>query len=240
MGKGFSGNYPKNRASNVLSFTAFLGTLLAVIGLLLPMILFMSTHTFDGKALFTMFFLAIAIERFWFSLFTSKEKNPLKVSRDWTFVAVGLAYTFMMYGTIIEFYFHRTTIQSVFIISGLLLFFNSLMIRYWAVKTLGNQWAIHVDSGDKTRRFLIKSGPYQYVRHPIYLAATLEVIGIPLFFGAFYTLIFSILVCIPFQIIRTYYEERNSIEIFGDEYRQYKKSTWAFLPIKKGETKLRF
>ncbi len=117
---------------------------------------------------------------------------------------------------------------------GFLLFAASFFLRYWAVRTLGKQWAIHVEGHEKEGRHLVRTGPYHYVRHPIYLAAMLEVMGIPLFFNAFYSLIFALLVCIPLQIKRTYYEEKNSLDLFGEEYQQFKETTWAYWPGKKG------
>ena len=213
---------------------ALAGTVLACLALLLPIILYSFSSPFQGKGPFTLFFVAISIERFWFSLFTSKEKNSLKVSEDWTFVAVGFAYTLMMCGVIVEFYVysHKAGLISLSV-AGFIFFSVSLALRYWAVKTLGNQWAIHVEGNNSAGRSLIRSGPYKFVRHPIYLAAMLEVVGISLFFSTYLTLLFSCLICIPLQIKRTYYEEKNSVRIFGEKYFKYKESTWAYWPIRK-------
>lgn len=212
----------------------FFAVILSGLGLLLPVVLFFMFGDFAGKLFFTLCFLLIGIERFWFSLFTSKEKNPAAVRQDWTLLAVGLSYTLMMYATIIEFYIraYQTNLPATF--TGLLFFAISFLLRYWAVRTLGKQWGIHLEGKEKEGRHLVRTGPYRYIRHPIYLAAMCEVIGIPLFFNAFGSLIFALLVCIPLQIQRTYFEEKNSLAIFGREYQQYKTTTWAYWPWKKG------
>lgn len=223
--------------AGVLSILVLVAVTVNGFGLLLPIFLFLLTGDFFGKLFFTLFFLFIAIERFWFSLFTSKEKNPITVKQDWTFLVVGLTYSAMMYGTILELYLRK--FSGYFLVSGvgLLLFLFSFLLRYWAVRTLGKQWGIHVEGDEQEGRHLVRTGPYRYVRHPIYLAAMLEVVGIPLFFNAFYTLVFALFVCIPLQIKRTYYEEKNSLEIFGGEYRQFMETTWAYWPWKKRNKK---
>jgi protein-S-isoprenylcysteine O-methyltransferase Ste14 len=217
----------------VLSLLALLGTILALFGLFLPIFFFLSFSEFDGKVFFTAFFILVAVERFWFSLFTSRDRIPLQVSQDWTFVAVGISYTVMMYGNIIEFYLRLHPRMVILSTLGLIFWGISLNLRYWAVKTLGKQWAIHIEVEDKQGRYLIQSGPYRYVRHPIYLAAMLEVVGIPLFFGSFYTVAYSSLVCIPLQVTRTYFEEKNSIAIFGKDYVKYKEHVRAFWPVRR-------
>jgi protein-S-isoprenylcysteine O-methyltransferase Ste14 len=224
-------------AARVLSTLVLFAIILNGLGLFLPVILFFLTNDFFGKLFFTSCFLLIGIERFWFSLFTSKEKNPVTVKQDWTFLVVGLTYSFMMYATIIEFYLRRYHGSFLITLAGFLLFTVSFLLRYWAVRTLGKQWAIHVEGHEKEGRHLVRTGPYRYVRHPIYLAAIFEVAGIPLFFNAFYSLIFALLVCIPLQIKRTYFEEKNSMALFGGEYQQYRKTTWAYWPMKKRSSK---
>jgi protein-S-isoprenylcysteine O-methyltransferase Ste14 len=140
----------------------------------------------------------------------------------------------MMYATIIELYVVNYKGYLLGSSAGFLLFAASFFLRYWAVRTLGKQWGIHVEGNEKEGRHLVRTGPYRYVRHPIYLAAMLEVAGIPFFFNSFYSLLFALLVCIPLQVKRTYFEEENSLALFGEEYRQYKKTTWAYWPLAKG------
>lgn len=229
----------KNRSGfNLLPNLAFLGTVLACVALSFPVVFFFITPQFEWKILLTIAILLICIERFWFSLFTSKNKNPTQVQQDWTFVAVGLSYTFMMLILIVELYFlyERLFLIPLFCL-GLVFFIISITVRYWAVKTLGDQWAIHVEGQDKTGRRLVKTGPYGLARHPIYAAAILEFIGIPLIFRAYYALAFSVLICIPLVVKRASFEEKNSITIFGDEYLDYMKTTSAFWPLRKSKHK---
>ena len=67
----------------------------------------------------------------------------------------------------------------------------SQALRYWAVWTLGERWntRIIVIPGAAP----VASGPYRFVRHPNYLAVTMEMICIPMIYGCWLTaLVFSI------------------------------------------------
>ncbi len=66
----------KDSASRFLSILVIVAVIINGLGLFLPVFLFFLTDDFTGKLFFTSCFLLIGIERFWFSLFTSKEKNP--------------------------------------------------------------------------------------------------------------------------------------------------------------------
>ncbi len=77
---------------------------------------------------------------------------------------------------------------------------------------------------------MVKSGPYQWIRHPIYTAYLLNYFGGGLLAGNVIltfvpTILFGILVA-----LRVDPEEGAMIELFGGEYRQYMKRTGKFLP----------
>ncbi|HWE48220.1 MAG TPA: isoprenylcysteine carboxylmethyltransferase family protein [Bryobacteraceae bacterium] len=75
----------------------------------------------------------------------------------------------------------------------------------------------------------VDSGPYRYVRNPMYtgvmmmgisLGLALQTWILPLGFATVFT----------FMAIRTRIEERYLIDAFGDRYREYMKRTGRFLP----------
>jgi protein-S-isoprenylcysteine O-methyltransferase Ste14 len=214
----------------VLSLIALLGTVLAALGLVLPIALYVLTPPFPGQLPLTLLFMAVSLERFWFSLFTSKNANPTKVTQDWTFVAVGIAYTALMYLVILETFVVRSdwAFQRQLAALGAILLGGSIAIRYWAVHHLGKQWAIHVEGTSDAGRHLVTTGPYRLMRHPIYFAAILEVVGVPLLFNAFWALAWAAGVCIPLIVVRVRFEERNSVLVFGQAYRDYQRTTSAF------------
>lgn len=65
------------------------------------------------------------------------------------------------------------------------LFIAAQGLRYWCISALGRQWntRILVIPGYKA----VKKGPYRYMRHPNYLAVAVELLCVPMLFGAVYT-----------------------------------------------------
>lgn len=65
-------------------------------------------------------------------------------------------------------------------------------LRYWAIATLGHYWNVRIIVLPDTPA--IGRGPYQYIRHPNYLAVIAEGIAIPLIHSAWITAaIFTVL-----------------------------------------------
>jgi methyltransferase len=64
-------------------------------------------------------------------------------------------------------------------------------LRYWAVISLGARWNTRVLVWPGVPP--VTSGPYRFLRHPNYLAIVLEMLAIPLVYGAWVTaLVFSL------------------------------------------------
>lgn len=209
---------------------------LAVIGLGAIVALHVLSPPFPYKIYFTILILAISIEILWENFLTTKEKNVLKHEGDWTLVAVTSSFLVLMYVAVFEFYlFHRPLRIPVSLI-GFLIYLVGLYLRLWGMRSLGKQWKIHIMGKDKLQlsaRSLIREGPYKYMRHPVYLGAFGEAVGIPLFLNAYYALGFGLFVFIPLETWRTYMEERELIRTFGWKYMRYKRERWAFWPFKK-------
>ena len=72
---------------------------------------------------------------------------------------------------------------------------------------------------------LIKDGIYKVIRHPIYLFGFTFILGLIIFIQVFYGLIFLLILTV-LQRKRIKNEERVLEEKFGNEYLDYKKSTW--------------
>ena len=79
------------------------------------------------------------------------------------------------------------------------------------------------------KRRLITNGVYGIVRHPLYLGESLWPIGLSLCFKALWALLLTPLWFI-FYIITTYFEEKDLIKEFGEEYLEYRKKVKRFIP----------
>lgn len=103
----------------------------------------------------------------------------------------------------------------------------SISLAIWARVTLGSNWSASVQI--KENHELVISGPYQFVRHPIYTAmlglflATSIALGTV---GGFAGLPFVLVSC----LVKLRQEEAFMARQFPDQYSDYKKRTRKLIP----------
>jgi protein-S-isoprenylcysteine O-methyltransferase Ste14 len=108
--------------------------------------------------------------------------------------------------------------------AGMAAILLGLVILFWAKKAMGNVMAKVVD-GPKE---LVASGPYQYLRHPIYLSLIFIFVGWWWIWAAVYTFYFGMFI-LTMIWLHAYFEEKYILEkLFGDKFRQYKENTGMF------------
>jgi protein-S-isoprenylcysteine O-methyltransferase Ste14 len=110
---------------------------------------------------------------------------------------------------------------------GLVLCLAGLGFAVWARLHLGRNWGTPMSL--KEGHELVTSGPYQYVRHPIYSGILLALVGSGLAAGLFWLLLF-IIIC-PYFAYSAKTEERLMAMQFPDKYPEYKKRTNALVPF---------
>ncbi len=102
-----------------------------------------------------------------------------------------------------------------------------LLFAVWARLHLGGNWSGTVTM--KVGHELIRSGPYRWVRHPIYSGLFLAVLGTALERRQVRGIIALALIYAGFlRKIRR--EEQFMNTLFGPDYREYKRATGALLP----------
>jgi protein-S-isoprenylcysteine O-methyltransferase Ste14 len=97
----------------------------------------------------------------------------------------------------------------------------------WARIVLGEKWSARVTR--KVGHDFIRTGPYDYVRHPIYSGLLLAAAGTALFVGELKRLvaIFLVLMAESFKAKR---EEQFMLAEFGETYEQYRRETCFLIP----------
>ncbi|HEX2696801.1 MAG TPA: isoprenylcysteine carboxylmethyltransferase family protein [Anaerolineales bacterium] len=98
---------------------------------------------------------------------------------------------------------------------------------YWLFSSIGS--GITPTSATRKEHKLVTSGPYRWVRHPLYTIGSSLFISFGMIADNWFIAALGILAFIA-MAIRTPKEEANLIEKFGDEYRQYMKRTGRFFP----------
>ena len=98
---------------------------------------------------------------------------------------------------------------------------------YWLFSSIGS--GITPTSATRKQHTLVTSGPYRWVRHPLYTVGSSMFIAFGMMADSWFIAGLGILTFI-LMAIRTPKEEANLIEKFGDEYREYMKRTGRFFP----------
>jgi len=98
---------------------------------------------------------------------------------------------------------------------------------YWLFSSIGS--GITPTSATRKEHKLTTSGPYRWVRHPLYTVGSSMFIAFGMMADNWFIAALGVLAFIG-MAIRTPKEEANLIEKFGDEYREYMKRTGRFLP----------
>ncbi len=92
---------------------------------------------------------------------------------------------------------------------------------------LVNSWRVLYKA--QRKRNIATSGPYSYVRHPQYAGFIMIMLGFLFQWPTLLTLImFPILLIMYLRLAKT--EERESLRISGNRYKEYMKRTPAFIP----------
>ncbi len=113
---------------------------------------------------------------------------------------------------------------------GSLLFFPGLMLLLWGRLELGKYYFVSTARGAQLFKDqpLITSGPYAYVRHPMYAGLILAGLGSLLIYFT-WTAFFSAVLA-PLVMFRARREEAALAEEFGEEWRTYCKRVPAIFP----------
>jgi len=98
---------------------------------------------------------------------------------------------------------------------------------YWLFSSIGS--GITPTSATRKEHKLVTSGPYRWVRHPLYTFGSAMFVAFGLMADNWFIALLGILAFLA-MASRTPKEEANLIEKFGDEYRDYMKRTGRYLP----------
>ncbi len=116
------------------------------------------------------------------------------------------------------------------LILGSLLYISGLLLLLWARLTLGRMYFVSTSFGAQlySDHYLVKSGPFALVRHPMYAGLILAALGSLLLYRTWTSLAYTVFA--PFVFFRARREELALGEEFKEEWRAYCRDVPAFLP----------
>lgn len=112
-------------------------------------------------------------------------------------------------------------------IIGLLLCFSALMASFYCWAYMGSEWRIGINEKEKTN--VLTSGPFKYIRHPIYTLSILLMTGTFLCLQTpLAAMLWLVHICIfTFEAWR---EEQYILSQGGNHYGEYMLTTGRFFP----------
>lgn len=104
---------------------------------------------------------------------------------------------------------------------------GGLGFAVWARRHLGRNWSGTVTT--KTDHELVRTGPYRFVRHPIYTGIVLAVVGMAIGTGTWTGGCAVVLVTAAF-LRKLRLEEQFMTDQFGEQYERYRQQVPALFP----------
>ena len=119
--------------------------------------------------------------------------------------------------------------QRSFAFAGVVLFVAGLLLRWWAIITLGRFFTVDVTI-EKDHE-LVERGPFRVVRHPSYTGVLLAFVGLALSLGNWAALL-VILLPIGVAFIHRMNVEENALSgALGVQYTDYMRRTKRLVPF---------
>ena len=104
-----------------------------------------------------------------------------------------------------------------------------IVFRLLSVRSLGKFFTVSVTIRQDHQ--LKTDGFYKYLRHPSYAASLISFVGLGVALNNWISLGLLSVAIFSVFVIRIRVEEKVLVEQFGDQYLEYKKSTWALIPF---------
>ena len=105
---------------------------------------------------------------------------------------------------------------------------TGLALSIWARRVLGDNWSgsVTVKEGHE----LVQSGPYRWIRHPIYTGLLLMMLGTGLASGQVHGLL-AFPIALTALLLKSRVEERWMASEFGERYATYRNNSWTLIPF---------
>jgi protein-S-isoprenylcysteine O-methyltransferase Ste14 len=157
---------------------------------------------------------------------SNDKKGQDKGSLRFIWIMITLAISL---GFVFSSYIHVPIINQVFIsYIGLFIIVVGMAIRFIAIFTLGKYFTVDVTIRDGHK--IKTDGFYKIVRHPSYSGSLLSFVGFGISLNNWLSLT-TVLSLVLFSFLyRIKIEEKTLIDQFGNEYLNYKKSTYRLIP----------
>jgi protein-S-isoprenylcysteine O-methyltransferase Ste14 len=141
----------------------------------------------------------------------------------------GIALQFVAYSLLWQgaFWTRRPAAWTIALAFGLL--FLACLISWTSAQALGRQFRL--DAAVGADHELITSGPYRWVRHPIYTSMLFLLLGTGLLMAPLYLLLPAIVLLLIGAAIRINIEDKLLAARFGESFTRYRKRVSRLIPF---------
>jgi len=161
---------------------------------------------------------------------TKRDTIAGPVRENVTFLLFFFIGIFMLAGSILEYICRGWNISWPMFALGWVSAICSFAIRRRTIAALGKFWSLHVEIREEHQ--LVRSGPFRWMRHPVYFSMILELLAWGLLLNALVMLLIFPFLFVPALLMRVRLEEAALVEKFGEAYRQFQAETPAIFPYK--------
>ena len=164
---------------------------------------------------------------FWIYWLVSATSSKESVSSGWRPRLAGISTigVFLIAGVLRD---GSLAVHSVILaVIGTLLFACGIALAVWARLHLGRNWGMPMSQ--RAEPELVTSGPYRFVRHPIYSGLLTAMLGTALVNNLLGLIVVAVLVA--YFYYSGIVEERNLAATFPKAYPEYKSSTKMIIPF---------
>jgi protein-S-isoprenylcysteine O-methyltransferase Ste14 len=164
---------------------------------------------------------------FWIYWLASASTGKESVAGGWRTRLTGVSSVgiFLIAGVLRD---GRLAVHSVVLgVIGAVLFACGIGLAVWARLHLGRNWGMPMSQ--RLEPELVTSGPYRFVRHPIYTGLLTAMLGTALVNNLLGLIVVAVLV--PYFYYCGTVEERNLAATFPEAYPEYKTRTKMLIPF---------
>ncbi len=142
-------------------------------------------------------------------------------------VGIAIPFIAMNYWDWIYFILDPSLIRPLLFSSGAVLIIIGLMVTLMASRVISVSTVADMRTDRQAK--LVTDGIYSRIRHPLYLATILLLLGLAAVYPFDRVIVFSITLS-AYVIIGAYFEERKLVIHYGQEYLDYRKQAGFMLP----------
>ncbi|TPN83971.1 methyltransferase family protein [Aquimarina algicola] len=121
---------------------------------------------------------------------------------------------------------HSNNISTIISITLFVIFSSIGLTSAFAIISKGDGTPLPIDQTKK----LVVSGPYKYVRNPMAIAGIGQGIAIGIYFSSVHLIIYACIGAVMWHFVVRPIEEKNMVNRFGEEYENYRKTVYCWIP----------